>query len=75
MTAILALKSGPDEDKTHLLFATDSRYKIEGRDIHSVHEAQKLFDVGNESSHTFVAGAGDGDLIYRLVGYARSEFS
>ena len=74
MTAIFALKSGPDENKTYLLFATDSRYAIEDRDIHRVHEAQKLFDVGNESSHVLVAGAGDGHLIYRLVSDARSEF-
>lgn len=75
MTVILALKLGPDENKTHLLFATDSRYAIEDSGTHRVHEAQKLFDIGNESSHVFVAGAGDAHLIYRLVSNARSEFS
>lgn len=75
MTAILALKSGPDEKKDYLLLATDSRYAIEGGGMHRVHEAQKLFVVGDGSSHAFVAGAGDGHLIYRLVGNARSEFS
>ncbi len=74
MTVILALKAGPDEDKTHLLFATDSRYVFQDSSVPNVHEAQKLLDVGNESSHVLVAGAGDANFIYRLVGSARLEF-
>ncbi len=71
MTVVLALKVGRPEEPTHLYFATDSRcVTLQDRG----YKAQKLFDVGNESSHIFVAGVGDGPAIYNLVEKARSEF-